>query len=190
MPMCNEGSEGYTTVFCLFCQTGHEAAVAELVNVSGWGEAIFPRRMKTVLVNDRWEEKPVAMLPGYVFVYTRQEVPDYTHVRNLSKAIRILTYDDTGSNALRGSDLTLAEKVWQQGGIIAPLEAIQEGDRVEITDGLLKDLCGTVVRMDRRRKTVQVKLEGTGSIRLLWLTYKLVEKAEDSPSGKENQMDR
>lgn len=65
------------------------------------------------------------------------------------------------------------------------MKALQIGDWSEITDGVFKQLHGTIVRMDRRRRTFLVSLDGSGSIRQIWLTYEVVEKrdASESPPG-------
>lgn len=41
------------------------------------------------------------------------------------------------------------------------MKALQIGDWIEITDGVFKELHGTIVKMDRRRKTFLVSLDGS-----------------------------
>lgn len=170
---------GYQQVICLFCQTGKEALVAGVINANEWGYAIFPQRVKTVIRKGQWSEAERPLLPGYVFVYNDGQDYDYGSIRCLSGVIKVLTYDDTGTHLLRGEDLKLADWFWRKGGMIGPVEAIQLGDRVEIVDGVFKELRGKITRMDRRRKTFCIELDGASSIRSLWLTYEVVKKLED-----------
>lgn len=172
-------AQGYQQVICLFCQTGREALVAGVINANEWGRAIFPQRVKTVIRKGQWSQAERPLLPGYVFVYQDGQDFDYGSIRRLSGVIKVLTYDDTGMHQLRGEDLKLADWFWQKGGVIGPVEAIQLGDRVEIVDGVFKQLRGRITRMDRRRKTFCIELDGAGSIRSLWLTYEVVKKLED-----------
>ena len=74
------------------------------------------------------------------------------------------------------------------------LKALQVGDRIEIVDGVFKQLRGTITKMDRRRKTVRVDLDTEGLLRHIWLAYEIVDRVEedtlqpdakDSPSGLE-----
>ena len=58
------------------------------------------------------------------------------------------------------------------------MKALQVGDEIQIVDGVFKSLNGVVARMDRRRKTIQVRLNTQGFIRQIWLTYQVVEKLE------------
>lgn len=177
-------AEGYRQVICLFCQTGQEALVAGVINANGWGRALFPQRVRTVIRKGQWSEAEKPLLPGYVFVYNEGQDYDYGSIRRLSGVIKVLTYDDTGTHQLRGEDLKLADWFWRKGGIIGPVEAIQLGDRVEITEGVFKELRGKITRMDRRRKTFCIELDGAGSIRSLWLTYEVVKKLEDESAQR------
>ena len=167
--------EGYDVVRCLFCTTGKEKSVVETIHRNGWGRAIFPLQF-----NFRWTkgeriERLRPLLPGYVFVYSDCEQVSYDKLSAVNHIIRVLAYD-VGQNALTGRDLEFADWIWRQNGQIGAMKALQIGDRIEITDDLFKELRGTIVRMDRRRKTFQVLLDGMGAIQKLWLTYKVVEK--------------
>ena len=57
------------------------------------------------------------------------------------------------------------------------------GDRVEIIDGVFRQLHGTITRMDRRRKTIRVALETEGTPKQIWLAYEIVERVEDEQKG-------
>lgn len=188
MPEELQAPRGYQQVICLFCQTGKEGLVAGVINASGWGHAIFPQRVKTVIQKGQWSEAERPLLPGYVFVYNDGQEFDYGSIWRLSGVIKVLTYDDTGAHQLRGEDLKLADWFWQKSGLIGPVEAVQLGDRVEIVDGVFKQLRGKITRMDRRRKTFCIELEGAGSIRALWLTYQVVKKLEGESSSQLGEM--
>lgn len=181
-PQCP--AQGYKQVICLFCQTGKEAMVARVINANEWGHAIFPQRTKTMIRDGQWSQAERPLLPGYVFVYNDGQDIDYGSFRRLSGVIKVLTYDDTGTHQLRGEDLKLADWFWLKDGVIGPMKAIQLGDRVEIVDGVFKQLRGKITRMDRRRKTFCIELDGAGSIRSLWLTYEVVKKLEDESAQR------
>ena len=58
------------------------------------------------------------------------------------------------------------------------MQATQIGDRIEITDGVFKQLHGTITKMDRRRHTIRVALETEGTPKQIWLAYEIVEKID------------
>ena len=165
----------YRHVRCLFCNTGKEEQVVCLIRKKGWGRAIFPQRIKTVLKNGSWTEVTYPLLPGYVFVYSNEEEEQFADLLSLNYVIRVLTYGD-GSDALMGRDLEFADWLWSLHGRIEVMKAVQVGDQVEIIDGIFKQLHGTITKMDRRRRTIRVSLETEGALKQIWLAYEIVEK--------------
>lgn len=66
-------------------------------------------------------------------------------------------------------------------GKIGLLKALQVGDRIEIIDGILKQLHGTITKMDKRKRTIRIALDTEGAIREIWLAYDVVEKLDAEP---------
>lgn len=170
--------DGYSCVRCLFCHTGQEEAVVKAVHENGWGRAIFPKRVKTVRKGREWQETFTPLLPGYVFVYSDQKTVRYDKLLELRHVIRVLVYGEAGQDVLMGRDLEFADWLWRLNGQIGVMKALQIGDRIEIVDGVFKQLNGTVVQMDRRRRTIRVELNTEGAIRNIWLAYDIVEKLD------------
>lgn len=169
--------EGYQTVRCLFCVTGKEESVVEAVHRNGWGRAVFPQQAGNLRVNRQWIDVFKPLLPGYVFVYCGQKPARQDELARISHVLRVLSYG-TGQDALTGRDLEFADWIWRQDGMIGSMKALQIGDWIEITDGVFKQLHGTIIRMDRRRRIFLVSLDGAGAIQRIWLTYEVVEKRD------------
>ena len=174
----------YDFVRCLFCRTGKEESIVQLIRRKGWGHAVFPQRIRNVMRNGAWTEVPSPLLPGYVFLYQSEDAPTIADLRSITDVIRVLCYDD-GSDKLIGRDLEFADWLWKLDGRIGSMKATQIGDRIEITDGVFKKLRGTITKMDRRRRTFRVALETEGALKQIWLAYEIVEKidAADAHSG-------
>lgn len=166
---------GYHTVRCLFCVAGKEENVVEAVHRNGWGCAIFPTRTALVRSGRQWVEMQKLLLPGYVFIYSDEGQVRHDELVAVRDVIRVLSYEP-GCDELIGKDLEFADWIWRNRGEIKPMKALQIGDWIEITDGLFRQLHGTILRMDRRRRSFLVALGGTGVIRQIWLTYEVVEK--------------
>ena len=174
------GLDRYSYVRCLFCETGKEDRVVDAVHEKQWGHAIFARRVKTVWQNRELCEEIVPLLPGYVFVYSDREDIPTAHYRRLPHVIRVLSYEN-GADRLQGRDLEFADWLWRQGGMIGVMEAVQVGDRVEITDDIFKGLNGKITRMNRGRKNICVTLETQNTPMKIYLSYKIVEKTDGAP---------
>ena len=165
----------YRRVRCLFCNTGKEEQIVRLIQIKGWGKALFPQRIKTMFKNGAWTEVVFPLLPGYVFVFSDGEEDRSAEFLRLGHVIRVLTYGG-GSDTLMGRDLEFADWLWSLNGRIEVMQAVQIGDRIEIVDGVFKRLQGTITKMDRRRRTVRVSLETEGTPKQIWLAYEIIEK--------------
>lgn len=170
--------EEYGCVRCLFCSTGKEEAVVQAVHKNGWGRAVFPQRIRTIRKGHEWIEASVPLLPGYVFVYSGQVVARHDELSELQYVIRVLSYGAEGQNGLVGRDLEFADWLWRLDGRIGIMKALQIGDRIEIIDGVFRQLRGTIVHMDRRRRTIHVELSTEGAVKRIWLAYDIVERLD------------
>lgn len=180
----------YDCVGCLFCQSGQEEDVAARINRRNCGKALFPQKTKFYRGKNQWRNEEVPIIPGYVFVYLKETEADNIYLlKEMPQVIRLLHYGDEGSWRLNESDRAFADWVWNQNGIINTIDAIQIGDHIEIVDTELKHLHGKVARMDRRKRTVMIKLDGAGIINNVWLPYQIIQKIEH-PSSAEKAGER
>jgi len=170
----------YDCVGCLFCLSGQEKDVVTRINHRNGGIALFPQKTKFFRGKNQWRKEEVAIIPGYVFVYLKESEADNIYLfKEMSQVIRILHYGDEGAWRLTDSDRAFADWVWKQNGIINTIDAVQIGDHIEIVDTELKHLHGRVARMDRRRRTVMIELDGAGIINNVWLPYQVIQKIEN-----------
>lgn len=180
----------YECVRCLFCRTGKEEAVVALVEEKGWGRALFAKRMKRLRNGQQWITKPAPLLPGYVFVYSGRAPIPHEAFLGLQDVIRVLQYGPK-MDTLMGRDLEFATWLWGLNGEVGIMKAVEVGDRVEIVDGVFKQLQGTITKLDRRRKVVRVSLSTDGAIRQIWLAYEIVSRVEElrlPPGAQKNEI--
>ena len=167
----------YIQVRCLFCETGKEMRVARMIHENDWGQAIFARRVRYVKRSGVWRQVEDPLLPGYVFVYS-EEKADRIDYHGIPHVIRVLRYEN-GTESLMGSDRTFADWLWRMNGEIGVIQTILVGDRVEIADGVFRELHGKILHINKRQRKVYVSLE-TQSIPIhTWLTYEQVEKIQE-----------
>lgn len=159
----------YAQAYCLFCRTGQERGVA--AELSRWEQtrALFPQRTKMERRGGHWVHTNRPLLPGYVFLYAPAQV-EMEKVRKLSNVLRVLRYAD-GEGALKGADRVFADWMWRQSGIIGLSKAVKIGERVQIVEGPLKDLGGTVIKLDSHKQVAKVQLNIVGSTQWLWLSF-------------------
>lgn len=173
----------FERVKCLFCKSGYERLVVECINETCPAVAIFPKKVKRLLKQGEWLECSVPLMPGYIFVYANEDVT-YAQLRSKSRVLKVLRYAEDITGELQGDDRAFADWIWRSDGMIGCLEAVKIGDWVEITDPMLQQLHGRVVKMDRRKQMVKLELDVLGSARSIWLNYELVQKANETESSK------
>ena len=111
-------------------------------------------------------------------MYSGSEAIPHEAFLSLQDVIRVLQYGPQ-MDKLVGRDLEFAHWLWKLNGEVGVMKAVEVGDRVEIVDGLFKQLQGTITKLDRRRKVVRVSLSTDGAIRQIWLAYEIVSSVEE-----------
>lgn len=163
---------------CLFCLTGKEESVVSRIIDRGLGVAFHPRKMKPFFKKGKWEDIPVSLLPGYVFVISESPVP-LNQLWRITDVIRPLTYGPEDHDGyLSGQDRALALWLMQENGMVGNLDVLKEGSQIRIIGGLLKDLNGRVIKVDRRKRLANVELEIVGSVHSVWLGVNFLEPSD------------
>ena len=179
---------------CLFCRTGKEAELVQRFSLSfPDSKAIAPTRTRIRRSADTVHEDTVPLLPGYVFF----EMNDSAHesigdsesdgrVPNLADTslqrfvrengvLKLLRYTN-GDWRLHGSDDLFAEVLFKTDGNIDVSQAYyDEGNRIRILSGFLKDYEGCITRVNRKTRTAEIRVDFHGKNVTMWLGYELLE---------------
>ena len=152
---------------CLFCRTGAETTIAGYINQSIPDvEVIAPTRTRRKTVAGKVIEDQVQLLPGYIFFRTEtdEQVPQLTRITNV---LKLLEYDNL-SWELTGGDREFAEFLFDNDLLQLPHVTFIDG-KLHFEDGFLYGYDDAVVRVNRRKKTAEVRL---GIDRLaFWIWY-------------------
>lgn len=177
---------GKTYIRCLFCLTGKEESVVARITNAGLGTAFHPRKIKPFFKKDKWKDVLVSLLPGYVFVISETPIP-LNQFWRIPDVIRPLTYGpDDHDGYLSGQDRVLALWLMQENGLVGNLDMVKEGSQIRIISGLLKNLNGRVIKVDRRKRLANVELEVVGSIHSVWLGVNFLEPSDHATSDGVN----
>ncbi len=173
---------------CLMVTTGQEEHVRRLLEAVHLGRGIIPKRVRVRKIRDEWIQDDAPLLPGYLFVHEEEEIPVWKY-QQLSDVLRVLRYDREPYGYMRNRDLLFARTLFRLEGRITPLEAVGEGNFVRITDGLLKDLNGTVLTVDRHKRQAKIRLDLMGMTKVVYMNYVLLEKVPAPLDGTEGGPD-
>ncbi len=167
---------------CLMVTTGQEEYVRQLLEAMHLGRGIIPKRVRIRKIRDEWKQDDVPLLPGYLFVHEEEEIPIWKY-QQLVDVLRVLRYDREPYGYMRNRDMLFAQTLFRVEGRITPLEAIGEGNFVRITDGLLKDLNGTVLTVDRHKRQAKIRLDLMGMTKVVYMNYVLLERVSAPENG-------
>ena len=142
---------------CLFCRSGAEATIADYINQTITDvEAVAPTRTRRKTVAGKAVEDQVQLLPGYIFFRTEtdEQVPQLTRITNV---LKLLEYDNL-SWELTGGDREFAEFLFDNDLLQPPRVSFIDG-KLHFEDGFLYGHDDAVLRVNRRKKTVEIRLE-------------------------------
>ena len=161
--------------YCILCRTGAEQAVKQHIERFMTGiEALVPTRVLEEKKNRQWHKVERPLLPGYVFLYTKDELPpDLT--AKINHLYRILQYEQ-GLRSLQGEDQEYAAWLYRHQGQIRPSNVLQEGETIRVIDGPLLDASGTITRLDKRHRRAWVQFTFDGETRIVSLSANCVEQ--------------
>ena len=129
-------------------------------------EAVAPTRTRRKTVAGKAVEDQVQLLPGYIFFRTDsdEQIPRLTRITNV---LKLLEYDNL-SWKLTGDDKEFAEFLFDNDLLQPPRVTFIDG-RLHFEDGFLYGHDDAVLRVNRRKKTAEIKL---GIDRLVfWISY-------------------
>ncbi len=169
---------------CFFCKSGKEQDVArQFERAFPDGKALVPTRSRYRRVRDTAIEERVTLLPGYVFFELAAErvrdletaLPAFSHTDSVLKLLR---YTDGGWR-LRDYDDRFARLLFEAGGNIGISQACFDvNKRIRILGGFLKDYEGSIVRVNRKARTVEVRVDLQGKKVSMRLGYEMVSAVE------------
>lgn len=142
---------------CLFCRTGAEATLAGYISQSIPDvEAAAPTRTRRKTVAGEVIEDQVQLLPGYLFFRTESDEP-LPRLTRITNVLKLLEYDNL-SWELTGGDRAFAEFLFDNDPLQPPRVSFIDG-KLHFEDGFLYGHDDAVLRVNRRKKTAEVRLE-------------------------------
>ena len=125
------------------------------------------------------------MLPSYVFFRAPRGFVPYPGFPQ-ENVIRILQ-TDRHVWQLTGADEQFARWLFSYDGLLSFSKAYREGERIRIVSGPLKDMEGSITKIDRRGRSGQVVLSFNGKPVSVWLGFDLLETLSPNSPALETE---
>lgn len=168
--------------YCVYCSSLHSKSVAQLIERMGGIQTILPRIVQRKWIKGKCFEEVHEYLPGYVFLYAAEAIPDFQPIWNLQDVYRLLgTPEDLFE--LHGSDRAFAMLLQEQEGTIGILTAYEEGDVVKLAGSAFSAFDGVITRFDRSRKRAEIEFDFDGKKQRVWCGIDLIESKKECPNA-------
>ena len=142
--------------YCMFCLTQRCKVIAKLMEIKGVDRAFSPQIIRKQRKKGVNVEKHFDLLPGYVFVYSRERLTDYRIFYGMDGVIRRVGRRDDGYE-LEASDLDFAMKLLEKDGLVGAMRICKVGDQVLLEDPLFAGCQGKVTEIDYRKERAKVE---------------------------------
>jgi transcriptional antiterminator NusG len=121
---------------------------------------LWPRRSLRIRRRGRWTDTLAPIFSGYVFILADRIEPElYWSLRKTPGFFRFLK-SNQDIVALPEGDARVLRKLLAYGEVVGKSVAdFDENNRIRVLDGPLKGLEGQIVKVDRRKGRVKVKLD-------------------------------
>ena len=121
---------------------------------------LWPRRNLKIRKKGKWMTKLSPIFPGYLFLETEAITPDiYNICRRIPGFIRFLK-DNSHITPLSGSDKEIVIHFLKLGEVVgSSLATFDEKQKVRIISGPLQGLEGFIVKVNKRKKRIKLRLE-------------------------------
>lgn len=182
-PEGNGTSQEALALGCIFCKTGsEEAAVRLLETTPRLQRAFVPKKVEHHSEKGVKSTVKKVLFPGYVFFVAEESWTPTLGMYHADYILRLLRTDNGWQ--LKGEDEALVRWLLRHDGLLDLSKAYQEGTRVVIKSGPLKELEGVITKVDRHNRNGRVTLNLFGRETHVWLAFDLVEKKDaDTPLG-------
>ena len=168
--------------YCVFGDTQRCGIIAKQAEALLHCKAIRPRRERLLWVKREPVREVHDLLPGYIFLYTEEEIPDISMLRGIPGVIRCLS-DTEHRYVLQGEDEAFALMLLRRGGVIGRIPVYQEGQMIRIAGGVFGGVQAKILRVDRRQARMEVALPFDRTTVKTWLEFELVEELPDRPDA-------
>ena len=128
--------------------------------VAAWGNRlIWPRRRLTIRKRGKEKTSLSPLFPGYLFWEGEDIFPElYWTLKKVSGFLRFLK-NNQNIAPLEGKSLRLLRHFLQFGEVVGPSKVyFDENSRIRVTQGPLKGMEGSIVKVDKRKKRAKVRL--------------------------------
>ncbi len=160
--------------YCLFCETGKCDYVARAVMQAFPCCAISPKQIQHTWSKGAPEDRIHDLLPGYVFIYSEEEILSPWKLKKVDRIIRCLR-DTSFDYELKGPDEEFARMIYRKDGVIGKTQVTETDGRFTIVDETFQNLQAKILKVDRRYKRMKIEILFANNKVQTWVEYEITQ---------------
>lgn len=177
--LSNHWGENMSAIYCLFCKPGSEQQVHKHLQRLGY-RSLIPYTERVIVRNEKRMNEKRKLFPGYVFVRDNPLTEDQLkEIAAIEQVIRPLRYSN-GQSMLVPEDASLVEWLWKREGMFEVSQVYKVGSRIRVLSGPLKEFEASIVKVNLKRNSVAIQLDGNSMLGRIWCSVELIELTENS----------
>lgn len=166
--------------YCLFCLQRRVLGIHSLLqNYLPSTRIISPKWIQLKWVKGQAFEEDHTLFPGYLFLYSEEQIMDFRSIMAIEGVVRFLGNRDDGF-LLHDDDLRFAQMLAECDGRIGNFKVYQVGDRIHLAKGVMAGFDGRIVKVDRHRRRLQVEFSFDCAIHKITVGYEMLAPDHDS----------
>lgn len=170
--------------YCLFCRTGAEAGLKEGIERKfDHIHALYAVQEKHKVVDKRYEIDRRNFLPGYLFLYTEEEL-DFEMLLRIEDVYKILG-DEVSAHELQGSDKAFADWLWENDGVIGISKIRIVENKLQILSGPMQHFSRKILKLDKHTRNVRIRMDFLGKTSDIWLAFEFEDTERKDGGEKE-----
>ena len=138
-------------------------------------ECFIPKGERMRRYEGAWHKEKKILFPRYLFFITDTVEKLYFELKKIPELTKILG-DGTTFVSLEQDEVSLLKQMGGDEHIAYMSSGYIEGDKIIITEGPLKNLEGTIRKIDRHKRTAVVQIKMMGQLRDVVMGVEIVRK--------------
>ena len=143
-------------VYCLFCQTQRAKRIAKLLENCGIHRAFTPRVICRHRVQGRLLDEPYDLLPGYVFLFSEEEITDFSEYHWIDGIGRQVGRKED-QYELAGADREFALRLYEVYGVVNPMPLAHKGETIQLMNPLFENSRGVITAIEYKKQRARVE---------------------------------
>ena len=161
-------------IYCIFCATEKCSVIAKTATELYGCRAICPKQVQHTWSKGKMIDRVNDLLPGYVFLFFQEQVPNPAVFRSMNGVIRCLS-DTAKQFELTGEDEKFAMMLYRKDGIIGKTSVYQEGQRIRVCESAFEGLEAKVLKVNHRNHRILIEIPFAMRPVKTWVEYEIVE---------------